>query len=112
MEVEYRKRKNLMLRDIDRTYNFKVSCGMSETLLMVHDGQTVKCRSLYKIKDVVTKKRYIIYTDYNESDDGEMVVFAGLYFPLSPIRRIRPIEDEADWVALDSFINHLNEEGL
>lgn len=112
MEIEYMRKKNLTLRDTNRTYKFKVSYGVSQPLYMVHNGQNVKCRSLYKVKDAITKRRYIIYTDDSETEDGEIVVFAGLYHPMSPLRRIRPIEDESDWLAIDRFIEHINEEGL
>ena len=114
MELQYRKRARLKLREGNngKEFDFKIRYGLYEPIYLEdEDGHDFKCTVLYKIKERNSAKRFVIYTD-DCIDKDEIRIYASSYRPFSLLNRICPIESEEDWEIVECFLDYINTEEL
>ena len=73
---------------------------MNNTIKMVIDGKEITFDILYIFESLNTKKKYVIYTDNNSDDMGNLNIYSSIY----DNKKLIDIEDEMDWKEIETFL--------
>ncbi len=83
----------------------------SNTFKVINDeGREIVCDILFTFDSEETKKSYIVYTDNTKDDEGNIQVFASIYYPGTESTKLDPIETEQEWKIIDTILNTLQDE--
>lgn len=65
---------------------------------------------LFTFDSEETNKSYIVYTDNSVDQEGNIQVFASVYYPGSDTSRLDPIETDKEWQVIETILNTIQEE--
>lgn len=81
------------------------------TFVVVNDeGVEIECDILFTFASEETHKNYIVYTDNSRDEEGNVNVYASIYYPDSENSRLEPIETDAEWKLIESILDTLQDE--
>jgi uncharacterized protein YrzB (UPF0473 family) len=85
---------------------------IKKTKFMAKDknGKEFECEVWFTFESDDTKKNYIVYTDNETDESGNIKVYASIYDPLQEPTELLPIEDEKEWKMVEDLLNKFKEE--
>lgn len=78
--------------------------------LLDENGQEVVYDVLFTFESDQTNKNYIVYTDNSKDEQGNIEVYASIYYPEDENGRLEAIETEAEWKLIETILSTLQEE--
>lgn len=73
-------------------------------------GNEVVYDVLFTFESDETGKNYIVYTDNNTDESGNIEVYASIYHPEDNQGRLEAIESEKEWKVIETILETLQEE--
>jgi uncharacterized protein YrzB (UPF0473 family) len=70
------------------------------------NGKEVECEVLFTFDSEETGKNYIVYTDNTNDENGELNVYAAIYYPFDS-NKLDPIETDEEWDEIDKRLKEL-----
>lgn len=67
------------------------------------EGQEVECDIILSVYNEERQKRYIIYTDRKEDEDGDLMVYAAIHDPEDE-KVLLPIESDEEWAFIEQIM--------
>ena len=77
--------------------------------LVDETGKEVIYDVLFTFDSEETNKSYIVYTDNSLDDEGNIQVFASVYYPGSDTSRLDPIETDKEWKIIETILKTIEE---
>ena len=74
------------------------------------EGKEVTYDVLFTFESDETKKNYIVYTDNSRDKEGNIEVYASIYYPNSDNKKLDPITTDKEWKVIDTILDTLQEE--
>ena len=74
------------------------------------EGKEIECEILFTFDSDETKKSYIVYTDNQKDETGNIEVYASIYYPNDPHSKLEAIETEKEWKVIETILETLQEE--
>ena len=65
---------------------------------------------LFTFDNEETNKSYIVYTDNSTDDEGNVQVYASVYYPGTESTKLDPIETEKEWQVIEKILETIQEE--
>ena len=65
---------------------------------------------LFTFDNEETNKSYIVYTDNSTDDEGNVQVYASVYYPGTDSTKLDPIETEKEWQVIEKILETIQEE--
>lgn len=65
---------------------------------------------LFTFDNEETNKSYIVYTDNSTDDEGNVQVYASVYYPGTDSTKLDPIEAEKEWQVIEKILETIQEE--
>ena len=65
---------------------------------------------LFTFDNEETNKSYIVYTDNSTDDEGNVQVYASVYYPGTDSTKLHPIETEKEWQVIEKILETIQEE--
>lgn len=78
--------------------------------LLDENGQEVVYDVLFTFESDQTNKNYIVYTDNSKDEEGNIEVYASIYYPDDENGRLEAIETESEWKLIETILSTLQEE--
>ena len=78
--------------------------------LLDENGQEVVYDVLFTFESEETGKNYIVYTDNEKDETGNIQVYASIYYPNDPKSKLEAIETEKEWKVIETILETLQEE--
>ena len=78
--------------------------------LIDENGKEVEYDVLFTFESDETEKNYIVYTDNTKDDDGNIRVYASVYYPDDEDAGLDPIETDKEWKIIETILETLQEE--
>lgn len=72
------------------------------------DGKETEYEILSAFQLAQTGRNYVVYTDNTTDENGNLNVFASIYYP-DDDTRIDPIETDDEWSAVEAALENLKE---
>lgn len=74
------------------------------------NGNEVVYDVLFTFESDETKKNYIVYTDNSKDENGNVEVYASIYYPDDPNSKLEAIKTEKEWKVIETILDTLQEE--
>ena len=74
------------------------------------NGNEVVYDVLFTFESEETGKNYIVYTDNQKDETGNIEVYASIYYPNDPQSKLEAIETEKEWKVIETILETLQEE--
>ena len=74
------------------------------------NGNEVVYDVLFTFESDETGKNYIVYTDNNRDENGNIEVYASIYDPENPKSKLEAIKSEKEWKVIETILDTLQEE--
>ena len=74
------------------------------------NGVEVVYDVLFTFESEETGKNYIVYTDNQKDETGNIEVYASIYYPNDPQSKLEAIETEKEWKVIETILETLQEE--
>lgn len=78
--------------------------------LLDENGQEVVYDVLFTFESEQTNKNYIVYTDNSRDEEGNIEVYASIYYPEDENGRLEAIETDSEWKLIETILSTLQEE--
>ena len=65
---------------------------------------------LFTFDNEETNKSYIAYTDNSVDENGNVQVYASVYYPGTDSTKLDPIETEKEWQVIEKILETIQEE--
>ena len=78
--------------------------------MLDENGVEVVYDVLFTFESEETGKNYIVYTDNQKDETGNIEVYASIYYPNDPQSRLEAIETEKEWKVIETILETLREE--
>ena len=78
--------------------------------LINKDGIESEYEILCAFQSVEYNKHYVIYTDNSDDEDGNLNIFASIYYP-DDDSKIETIETEEEWNLIENIIENFMKQG-
>ena len=76
--------------------------------LIDENGTETEYEILIAFKWTRTNKNYIVYTDNTNDEDGNLNVFAAIYYP-HDMNKLDSIETDEEWAEIDRRLKEIQE---
>ena len=73
-------------------------------------GEKITCNALFTFESDETGKNYIVYTDNQKDETGNIEVYASIYYPDDPQSRLEAIKTDKEWKVIETILDTLQEE--
>lgn len=73
-------------------------------------GEEVEYDVLFTFQSEETNKDYIVYTDNTKDSEGNIQVYASIYFPNEEETRLEAIETEKEWKIIETILKTIQDE--
>ncbi len=73
-------------------------------ILEGEDGTKKEFEVLFTFDSDETKKSYIVYTDNDTDDSGNIKVYASIYDPTGASSKLEPIKTEKEWQVVEDLL--------
>jgi uncharacterized protein YrzB (UPF0473 family) len=88
-------------------YRRRLKMKEKEFLKLTDDnGKETEYEILIAFKWTKTNKNYIVYTDNTNDENGELNVYAAIYYPFDS-NKLDPIETDEEWDEIDKRLKEL-----
>ena len=84
--------------------------GKNQFKLKDEYGKETVYDVLFTFDNEETNKSYIVYTDNSTDDDGNVQVYASVYYPGTDSTKLDPIETEKEWQVIEKILETIQEE--
>ena len=74
------------------------------------NGKEIIYDVLFTFDSDETNKSYIVYTDNSQDENGNIQVFASVYYPGSDTSKLDPIETDKEWKIIETILDTIQEE--
>lgn len=71
-------------------------------------GKEIEYEILIAFKWTKTKKNYVVYTDNTEDNNGDLNVYAAIYYPEDDTR-LEPVETDEEWELIERRLHELQQ---
>ena len=78
--------------------------------MLDENGNEIVYDVLFTFESDETGKNYIVYTDNQKDEVGNIEVYASIYDPNDPQSKLEAIETEKEWKVIETILNTLQEE--
>ena len=78
--------------------------------MLDENGREVVFDVLFTFESEETGKNYIVYTDNQKDETGNIEVYASIYYPNDPHSKLEAIETEKEWKVIETILETLQEE--
>ena len=78
--------------------------------MLDENGNEVIYDVLFTFESDETGKNYIVYTDNQKDEVGNIEVYASIYDPNDPQSKLEAIETEKEWKVIETILETLQEE--
>lgn len=78
--------------------------------MLDENGNEVVYDVLFTFESEETGKNYIVYTDNEKDETGNIQVYASIYYPNDPQSKLEAIETEKEWKVIETILETLQEE--
>ena len=78
--------------------------------LVDENGKETIYDILFTFDSEETNKSYIVYTDNTTDTDGNIQVYASIYYPGSETTKLDPIEADKEWKIIETILSTIQEE--
>lgn len=78
--------------------------------MLDENGNEIIYDVLFTFENEETHKNYIVYTDNQKDEVGNVQVYASTYDPENPQSKLEAIETEKEWKVIETILNTLQEE--
>ena len=78
--------------------------------MLDENGREVVYDVLFTFESEETGKNYIVYTDNQKDETGNIEVYASIYYPNDPHSKLEAIETEKEWKVIETILKTLQEE--
>ena len=78
--------------------------------MLDENGREVVYDVLFTFESEETGKNYIVYTDNEKDETGNIEVYASIYYPNDPQSKLEAIETEKEWKVIETILETLQEE--
>lgn len=78
--------------------------------MLDENGNEVVYDVLFTFESEETGKNYIVYTDNEKDEIGNIQVYASIYYPNDPKSKLEAIETEKEWKVIETILETLQEE--
>ena len=78
--------------------------------MLDENGREVVYDVLFTFESEETGKNYIVYTDNQKDETGNIEVYASIYYPNDPHSKLEAIETEKEWKVIETMLETLQEE--
>ncbi len=75
-------------------------------ILTDENGKEIEYEILIAFKWTKTNKNYVVYTDNTNDENGNLNVFAAIYYP-SDNTKFDPIESNEEWDEIDKRLKNI-----
>lgn len=82
----------------------------SKFTIIDENGQEVTYEILFTFESEETNKNYIAYTDNKKDAEGNVQVYASIYYPEESKTRLEPIQTDKEWKIIETILNTIQEE--
>ena len=84
---------------------------MKDKFTMIDDnGKEIEYDVLFTFENEENNKNYIVYTDQQKDDAGNMLVYASIYNDEKPRARFESIKTEKEWKVIETILDTLQKE--
>ena len=84
--------------------------GKNQFKLKDEYGKETVYDVLFTFDNEETNKSYIVYTDNSVDEDGNIQVYASVYYPGTDSTKLDPIETEKEWQVIEKILETIQEE--
>ncbi len=78
--------------------------------LIDENGKQIVYDVLFTFDSDETNKSYIVYTDNSQDEEGNIQVYASIYYPGSETSKLDPIETDKEWKVIETILSTIQEE--
>lgn len=78
--------------------------------LIDENGKQIVYDVLFTFDSDETNKSYIVYTDNSQDEEGNIQVYASIYYPGSETSKLDPIEIDKEWKVIETILSTIQEE--
>lgn len=78
--------------------------------IITDDGKEIEYRILCAFYLSSTQKNYVVYTDDKEDKDGNIEVYASIYYP-DDDTKLDEVKTKEEWDAIESILNDMQNGG-
>ncbi len=78
--------------------------------LIDENGKQIVYDVLFTFDSDETNKSYIVYTDNSQDAEGNIQVYASIYYPGSETSKLDPIETDKEWKVIETILSTIQEE--
>lgn len=78
--------------------------------MLDENGNEVVYDVLFTFESEETGKNYIVYTDNEKDETGNIEVYASIYEPGNPQSKLEAIETDKEWKVIETILETLQEE--
>ena len=72
------------------------------------NNETTEYEIILAFKWSKTNKNYVVYTDHTTNDDGNLNVYASIYYP-DDDTKLDPIETDEEWNQIEERLDNLHQ---
>jgi uncharacterized protein YrzB (UPF0473 family) len=83
--------------------------GEISTTFKNNEGKEIECDVLFTFNSDETKKSYIVYTDNERDELGNIKVYANTFDDNSDSGELGPIETENEWATIEQIFASMND---
>lgn len=84
--------------------------GKNQFKLKDEYGKETVYDVLFTFDNEETKKSYIVYTDNTQDENGNIQVYASVYYPETNSTKLDPIETDKEWTVIEKILETIQEE--
>ena len=74
------------------------------------NGKSIECDVLFTFDSDETNKSYIVYTDNEVDELGNIKVYANTFDPLSDSGKLGTIDTEEEWATIEQIFDSIKDE--
>ena len=78
--------------------------------MLDENGNEIVYDVLFTFESEETGKNYIVYTDNEKDETGNIEVYASIYDPDDPQSKLEAIQTEKEWKVIETILETLQEE--
>jgi len=78
--------------------------------ILDENGNEIIYDVLFTFESEETGKNYIVYTDNEKDEKGNIEVYASIYDPNDPQSKLEAIQTEKEWKVIETILDTLQEE--
>ena len=79
-------------------------------VMLDKNGNEKEFTVLLTFESEEAEKNYVVYTDDSRDEQGNVQVYASIYDPNDPSKKLEPIETEKEWKIIETILDTLQEE--